>query len=208
MTIASARREASGRVKVAPAEGPAFFVRAEYLRAVDARDIKSGAEFSSEGELDLLEAGLCCAAEEKARELVGRAEQSAAGLKRKLVRKGMGEKSVESAIEFLAREGVVSDERFARSWLANRAISHCEGRAKLSAALAARGIPRSVSSAALDEFFAERSESEICEKALRKCERLKKSADKTIMYLARQGFARKTIMRSMGARDDGCRPLA
>ena len=86
----------------------------------------------------------------------------------------------------------MSDARFATAWLNTRRINHYEGRSRLSAELAARGIARDVANAALDEFFSENDEDEICRKAYEKAAKTK-SGDKLTAALIRQGFSIKQI---------------
>ena len=60
------------------------------------------------------------------------------------------------------------------------------------AELAARGIARDVASAALDEFFTENDEDEICRKAYEKLSK-SKSREKLNAALIRAGFSLKMI---------------
>lgn len=174
-----------------------FFIRAEYLTVVDADDIAEGAEFLCEEEEDLLNAGLAFAAEKKACDYLARAEQSRAGLRRKLLAKNFDENAVDCVLDFLESEGFLSDARFARSWLNNRNIAHAEGRTKLLAGLLRRGVSRDVANTALDEFCAERTENERLSRAVEKIFRLAKnknlSEEKIILKLMRQGFEYRAV---------------
>ena len=87
----------------------------------------------------------------------------------------------------------LDDNRFAGAWLRNRAIDHVEGRLRLSAELAGRGIDRLIARKALDEFFSTHDEHELCRIALNKCIRQKKSEDKIYASLQRSGFSIKEI---------------
>ncbi|MGI5092778.1 regulatory protein RecX [Treponema socranskii] len=155
--------------------------------------ISSGSVFSGEDEEDIIDAGFCYAAESKALSYLARAEQSRFNLTRKLGAKGIEKRHIENALDYLEREGSLSDTRFARAWLDTRKINHLEGRSRLSSELAFRGISREVADAALDEFFSENSEEAICKKALEKCKRRRMREDKIINYLLRHGFSQKTI---------------
>ena len=86
----------------------------------------------------------------------------------------------------------MSDARYAVAWLNTRKINHYEGRSRLAAELAARGIARDVVSAALDEFFTENDEDELCRKAYEKLSKTK-SGEKLTAALVRQGFSMKQI---------------
>ena len=103
------------------------------------------------------------------------------------IEKKYDKKYVEAALTYLEGRGYLSDLRFATAWLNTRKINHYEGRSRLAAELAARGIARDVASKALDEFFSENDEEEICRKAYEKLSKTK-SDDKLIAALVRSGF--------------------
>ena len=139
-----------------------------------------------------MDAGLTCAVELKAVDYLARAEQSRFGLTRKLIEKKYEKKYVEAALTYLEGRGYLSDQRFARAWLNSRRTNHYEGRSRLAAELASRGIARDVANVALDEFLTENDEDEICRKAYEKLSKTK-SGDKLIAALIRQGFTVKQI---------------
>ena len=183
----------SGCIKITTEEGPAFFIRKAYLMRLVPEAISSGSVFSGEDEEDIIDAGFCYVAESKALSYLARAEQSRFNLTRKLGAKGIEKRHIEKVLDYLEREGSLSDARFARAWLDTRKINHLEGRSRLASELAFRGIAREVADAALDEFFSENSEEAICKKALEKCKRRHMREDKIINYLLRHGFSQKTI---------------
>ena len=182
----------SGMFKITPEEGSAFYVRKEYLPEGLFERIDEGTEFTEEEADSLMDAGLTCAVELKAVSYLARAEQSRFGLTRKLIEKKYDKKYVEAALTYLEGRGYLSDLRFATAWLNTRRINHFEGRSRLSAELAVRGISREIASAALDEFFFEHDEDEICLKAYQKLAKTK-SGDKLTAALIRQGFTVKQI---------------
>lgn len=184
----------SGMFKFTPEEGSAFYIRKDYLPEGMFDKIDVGVEFS-EVEVDsLLDAGLTCAVELKAVSYLARAEQSRFGLSRKLIEKKYDKKYVEAALTYLEGRGYLSDARYAAAWLNTRKINHYEGRSRLAAELAARGIARDVAVAALDEFFTENDEDEICRKAYEKLSK-NKSDEKLTESLIRAGFSLKMIKR-------------
>jgi regulatory protein len=182
----------SGMFKLTPEEGSAFFVRKEYLPEGLFELLDVGAEFSEDQADALMDAGLTCAVELKAVGYLARAEQSRFGLSRKLIEKKYEKKYVEASLTYLEGRGYLSDLRFASAWLNTRKINHYEGRSRLAAELAARGIAREVANKALDEFFSENDEDEICRKAYEKAAKTK-SGDKLTAALIRQGFSIKQI---------------
>ena len=182
----------SGMFKLTPEEGSAFFVRKEYLPEGLFERINVGLEFDDEETDSLLDAGLTCAVELKAVGYLARAEQSRFGLTRKLIEKKYDKKYVEAALTYLEWRGYLSDLRFATAWLNTRKINHFEGRSRLSAELAARGIARDVANKALDEFFTENDEDELCRKAYEKLSK-SKADEKLSAALIRSGFSMKKI---------------
>ena len=184
----------SGMFKLTPEEGSAFYIRKDYLPEGLFEKIDVGVEFLEEEVDSLLDAGLTCAVELKAVSYLARAEQSRFGLTRKLIEKKYDKKYVEAALTYLEGRGYLSDVRYAAAWLNTRKINHYEGRSRLAAELAARGIARDVASAALDEFFTENDEEEICRKAYEKLSK-NKSDEKLTESLIRAGFSLKMIKR-------------
>ena len=182
----------SGMFKLTPEEGSAFFVRKEYLPEGLFERIDVGLEFDDEETDSLLDAGLTCAVELKAVGYLARAEQSRFGLTRKLIEKKYDKKYVEAALTYLEWRGYLSDLRFATAWLNTRKINHFEGRSRLSAELTARGIARDVANKALDEFFTENDEDELCRKAYEKLSK-SKADEKLTAALLRSGFSMKQI---------------
>ena len=182
----------AGMFKFTPEEGSSFYIRKDYLPEGMFERIDVGVEFSEEEADCLMDAGLTCAVELKAVDYLARAEQSRFGLTRKLIEKKYDKKYVEAALTYLEGWGYLSDQRFARAWLNSRRTNHYEGRSRLAAELASRGIARDVANVALDEFFTENDEEEICRKAYEKLSKTK-SGDKLIAALIRQGFTVKQI---------------
>lgn len=182
----------SGMFKFTPEEGSSFYIRKEYLPEGLFDKIDIGVEFDEEQADSLMDAGLTCAVELKAVSYLARAEQSRFGLTRKLIEKKFDKKYVEVALTYLEVRGYLSDRRYATAWLNTRRINHYEGRTRLAAELASRGIAREVANEVLDEFFTEHDEAEICLKAYEKLSK-KKSGDKLTAALIQSGFSYKQI---------------
>jgi len=182
----------SGMFKFTPEEGSSFYIRKEYLPEGLFDKIDIGVEFDEEQADLLMDAGLTCAVELKAVGYLARAEQSRFGLTRKLIEKKYDKKYVEAALTYLEGRGYLSDLRFATAWLNTRKINHFEGRSRLAAELAARGIARDVAGKALDEFFTENDEDELCRKAYEKLSK-SKSGEKLTAAMIRAGFTSKQI---------------
>lgn len=131
------------------------------------------------------------AATQKALALLARCEQCRAGLARKLLAKGFSKDTVEGVLDALEERDFLSDRRFARAWLNSRRIGHYEGRSRLLSELAARGIGKEVAKEAVDSFFDEFDEEEICRKAAKKLVAQGKSGEKLMASMQRAGFSWK-----------------
>lgn len=170
-----------------------FFIRPEYIPNILFESIEQDAEFVDEQAEELADAGLACVVELKAVEYLARAEQSRFGLNRKLLEKKYEKKYIDMALTLLEQKGYLSDERFARAWLNSRKINHYEGRTKLQAELQSRGISKEVAVKAVESFFEENDEEEICRKAMERFVKRGKNGDKLIAAMMQSGFSYKMI---------------
>lgn len=170
-----------------------FFIRQEYLVNLKLSQVEPDAEFTEEDENELLDAGLASVVELKAVEYLARAEQSRFGLYRKLIEKKYEKKYVDMALSLLEAKDYLSDARYSRAWLNSRKINHYEGRTKLLAELQSRGISKETASGAVDEFFEENDEMEICRKARDKFVKKGKEGDKLVAAMMQAGFSYKMI---------------
>nr|WP_318681500.1 regulatory protein RecX [uncultured Treponema sp.] len=186
-------------MEITTVSGPSFFIRTVYLSLIQPEEIVDSAEFLEDKEEELVDAGLCFAVEQKALDYLNRSEQYRMGLTAKLTAKGFSKFHINKALDYLEGKKYLDDRRFAGVWLRNRAITHAEGRTKLAMELASRGIDEAYIKEALDEFFEENSEEEICVRAYKKCVKIKKDEDKINSYLIKNGFSIKLIQK---VRDD------
>lgn len=182
-----------GVYEITPGAGSAFFLRKEYLSLVDADRICAGAEFNDEETADILNAALVYGAEYAAMTYLARAEHCRAGLTQKLIKKQIDRKAIEAALDYLESVHYLDDERFAGAWLRTRSIDHAEGRIRLAAELSSRGVDRTAARKALDEFFSDNDELEICRKACSKLMAIKTDMEKIRASLVRKGFRMKDI---------------
>lgn len=137
-------------------------------------------------------------AENRAVKYVSAAEHSRFQLRLKLKKKGFSEGEIAPALDFLARRDFLNDRRFAAAWLRSRLSSCINGRAKLAAELAARGVSREDADFALKEFFAEWSEESLCAKAAEKLIRCGRGGDKLRASLLYRGFPASLAYRIAG----------
>lgn len=183
----------SGMYKVAPDEGPAFFVRPEYLPGIAFDEIESGSQYDDPQSDIFLDAGLACVVELKAVKYLARCEQSRFGLNKKLTEKGYEKKYINMALDLLEQKNYLSDYRFSTAWLHSRSLNHYEGRIKLNLELQKRGIDKTVSQKAVEEFFQENKEEDIGLKAYEKFIKHGKSDEKLISSMINAGFSYKII---------------
>ena len=221
MVLRNVEETSAGIYKITPDNAPAFSVRLLYLENLKPErlvpvdvplsqsdslfmpvtDLEGGKPgvLTDEESQDLLHASLVFAAEVAAMSYLSRAEQSRAGLTKKLSAKGIDTNISSLALDYLESVDFLSDRRFAGAWLRTRSIDHAEGRKRLSAELASRGISREDAKYALDEYFSEHSERSLCERALRKIRRTRGNLDSQKVYasLLRSGFSSSTIKATM-----------
>lgn len=187
----------NGLCRITPDEGAVFYIRKEYLISVDFDSIYAGVEFSEEETSELLDAGFAAVCELKAVSYLARCEQCRFKLSNKLIQKGFEKKYVEQSLNYLESVNLLSDSRFATAWLNGRKTNHSEGRTRLLAELLGRGISREVATSALDEFFLENNEEELCKKAYEKLSKTK-SGEKLISALVKVGFSYKMVKNIAG----------
>lgn len=182
-----------GVYEITPVAGSAFFLRTEYLSLVDSERLCAGAEFNDEETADILNAALVYSAEYAAMTYLARAEHCRYALTQKLIKKQIDKKAIDAALDYLESVHYLDDQRFAGAWLRTRSIDHAEGRIRLAAELAGRGVERTAAKKALDEFFSEHNELDICARAYRKIRNLKKDTEKIKSSLVQKGFTLKEI---------------
>jgi len=183
----------NGIYKIIGDEGPAFYIRQEYLPSIAIENIYAGAEFNEAETEELLDAGLAVAVEFKATSYLARAEQCRFNLTQKLLKKEFQKQYINMALDYLESAKYLSDERFARAWLHGRRLNHYEGRSKLMAELQSRGISKNIAEAAVIEFFENNNEEEIALKAYKKYVKQGKTEEKLIASMMTAGFTYKQI---------------
>ena len=142
--IVSIEEGALGTVKAVSEDGSLFLFRPDYL-AVSAEGSADKAELVTPLELPLellwlaVEATL---AEVRAVALLARAEQFRSGLERKLAAKALSRAASKAALDRLETIGLLSDQRYAESWIRARLRTKIEGPRSLAAVLSSRGVDR------------------------------------------------------------------
>lgn len=194
LIITAVEHTLDGYVKLTVAIAGVYVVREEYLDVVLPDKLCEGYVLEGLEAEDVGMAMQCVVAERCARALLNRAEQYTLGLEQKLAKKGLGRKAISKALCYLEQSGELSDTRFAKAYL----VSHRTrgiGRAKLAAALATKGIDRHIAEDALDAFYKEYPEEEMCRRALQKSVRLGKAGDALMARMIRSGFKQSMVRK-------------
>jgi len=158
--IVACEEGALGTVKAVSEDGSLFLFKACYLEASFAAADLADEAFTIPRPLpfdipdDVLTMALqATLAEGRALSLLARAEQFRAGLERKLLARDSSRFACRVALDKLEAEGLLSDERYAESWMRQRLRSRAEGPRSLSAALASRGVDRHAVKKAMAQSF-------------------------------------------------------
>ena len=135
--------------------------------------------------------------------LLGRRDHSREELRRKLERRGHGQEALEAAMRRITELYLVDDRAFARSYVRRRAS--VRGPLAIAAELAARGIDRAATEAALADF----GPSEQLRSAMRLVERARDREPDEITYqellskvgnrLLRRGFSARVVQAACRA---------
>lgn len=181
----------SGLIKIINSEGVSFLTRGEYFTEEDFKSLNvSCGKIITEDLLDaLLSAVRRYAAESAAATYLNRAEHSRFQLEIKLKRKDFSADEIKYALDYLSETGFLDDGRFASAWLNTRAITKKEGRERLASELTVRGVSFAVAEKALNDFFYENSEEEICRLALKKQAAKYADKQKLLRSMRRLGFS-------------------
>ena len=164
---------------------------------IDFDSIAPDTQVSNEISERILEAALAYSAEHAAVSYLERAEHSAELLRRKLKRKGHSDSAIQKALSYAKKRNWLSDERYAGAFLRNRSIRKAEGKTRLMAELAARGINKEIAEKALEEFFAQKSEASLLQKAAEKLKKQGKTKEQAQQSLVRLGFPWNSIKSYM-----------
>ena len=153
-----------------------------------------GQQLSDEKIADLQTDDNLEAAYQKALRLLSHRERSRAEITQKLQQQDMGEEVIQAVLERLERSGLVDDQRFARTWVANRAEFRPRGRRALAYELSRRGIDRQAVQTALNDLDEDSLAYEAAQKQARRWRDLGWNEFRNRLYgfLARRGFNHET----------------
>jgi regulatory protein len=131
--------------------------------------------------------------------LLSRRELTTAELKKRLQDREIPEPAIAQVIERLTADGTLDDRRAAMAIARTFALVKARGRLRIERELQARGVEADTARAAIDEVFADLSEPELLERALRKRLRsghIKDQAQfrRLYAYLTRLGFRTDAVV--------------
>jgi regulatory protein len=135
----------------------------------------------------------------EALKLLSRRELTVSELRERLLRKELPEAEVDQAVSRLSADGTLNDRRAAVAIARTHALVKARGRLRIERELQARGVDAGTARAALDEVFADLSEPEMLERALRKRLRSGHIRDQAqfrrlYAYLLRLGFPAEKVV--------------
>jgi len=137
-------------------------------------------------------------AEKIALRLIARAEQSSAGLLRKLEKRGIDTAVADEVISKLAQTNLINDERYSQFWLRSR-LRFAKSPRRLFSSLCARGIDHDTAKTALETALDEETENALLSRYTKKIMRKlrgKKGADdfRSLKFLLKnEGFSSGAI---------------
>lgn len=133
---------------------------------------------------------------ERALDMLEARARAVTELRRLLIKKGEPPDEVDAAIERLRASGVLDDANFARQLTRSKALGGGHSRRRIQQELAKRGVPRDVSTEAIEEVFDEEGVDEdasierVARKKLRTLTGVDAATRKRRLYafLARRGY--------------------
>ena len=144
----------------------------------------------------------------EALKLLSRRELTTSELRGRLLRKNLPPEDIEDTLLRLRAEGTLNDRRAAVALVRTHALVKARGRLRIERELQARGVDPDTARAALDDVFAELSEPELLERALRKRLRSGRVRDdahlrRLYAYLLRLGFPADQVLALLKKRMKG-----
>jgi regulatory protein len=141
-------------------------------------------------------AGDCFRAERAGLRLAARAEQTRAGLVRKLEQRGHGTACVKAAAAYLVEMEIVDDRRFAERWIQSRLYRSTDSPLRLINGLCQRGINRDTAGEACKSALGFERETELLGKFIAKRYRASGSEGRFLKgQLKREGFSPTVLER-------------
>lgn len=186
-----------GSCKVVMPDGSSFFVSASICTQFGLQGGQDLADDRCNLILEALHRETC---RKKALSLLAMHEQTRAGLRLKLEQRGFSVAVIDSVLERLQMDGLLSDYRFAESMVFTRQRKNPEGRYVLLQRLAALGVDSNIAVDAVDRWFLD---NEAVMDAVRRAARriIRRNQDDSgavVRSLQKKGFTRAEIRDALG----------
>ncbi len=170
-------------------DGSSFFIPPEVFAEYSLYD---GMEVAGEQLWDLERSCLLLRIRRKAFDLLAGREHSRQQLRLKLLQRSFPDDGVDQVLDDLEERSLLDDRRFAETWTSSRLRRNPEGKARLAAGLAARGVSRGM----IEEVLSGISTDEALERAFGKlAARPSMTEEKLVAALMRKGFSYGDIRR-------------
>jgi len=181
------------------ASGEGYFILQEGLspffiseRLFISKDLPLGQPISEEVANSLRDEQLLLNCREQALQYLSRREHTAFELKQKLLKKNYSQDHIDLTLEALARQNLLSEYRYAHSFILSRQRKNPEGKMLLRQRLLAKGVNREDAERALEEAFTEELLIEAVSKAYSVALR-KFGADVAKQKLLNRGFTQSEL---------------
>ena len=188
--FATIERKASGEGYFILQEGLSPFFISERLFV--SKDLPLGQPISEEVANSLRDEQLLLNCREQALQYLFRREHTAFELKQKLLKKNYSQDHIDLTLEALARQNLLSEYRYAHSFILSRQRKNPEGKMLLRQRLLAKGVNREDAERALEEAFTEELLIEAVSKAYSVALR-KFGADVAKQKLLSRGFTQSEL---------------
>ena len=188
--FATIERKASGEGYFILQEGLSPFFISE--RLFISKDLPLGQPISEEVANSLRDEQLLLNCREQALQYLSRREHTAFELKQKLLKKNYSQDHIDLTLEALARQNLLSEYRYAHSFILSRQRKNPEGKMLLRQRLLAKGVNREDTERALEEAFTEELLIEAVSKAYSVALR-KFGADVAKQKLLNRGFTQSEL---------------
>lgn len=161
--FATIERKASGEGYFILQEGlPPFFISA---RVFLSKDLPLSEPIAEDLVYDLINEQLTLNCREQALEYLARREHTSLELKQKLLKKNYTQIQIDTTLETLIEQNLLSEYRYAQSYILSRQRKNPEGKILLRQRLMAKGVNREDAERSLEEAFTEENLVEAVSKA-------------------------------------------
>ncbi|MBI2844152.1 MAG: regulatory protein RecX [Armatimonadetes bacterium] len=181
-----------------------IYINGQFMAGVDESvvaelGLKAGQQVDADRLAEVLHTEEIRRARESALTLLDYRARTAKELERRLLQKGHSEDAVARVLEQLEKVDLISDERFAADWVANRVAYRPTGRYRMMWDLRKKGVPPEVVEEALEQVDEEKEFEMALELAERKLGEARtrdpETKRKLSAFLQRRGFHWETVSR-------------